>query len=236
MDAYFVRLAANREVVGLFVASSVASLAADLVDQVVDPGACEYTLCPPGGLYVPHRVNTSWPLRHGCEDTGLGDASFDEGWAEALIWADSGLLSWQPLVAQACLYSVGAAARQVGCSSKMIQNWIARGVLPSGVGHRTGGGHWRFNAADLDVLRSLAAPTAMRRSGAAGPMAAADAAAAIGVSADLLRCWRRRGFIEGIGIPTGGGHWRYTAEDVALLRQIADRRSAALRDLAADRA
>ncbi len=97
MKAYFVRKAPNREVVGLFVASSTMALVA-LVDEHWDPTLCEYAVAAPGGLIVPTRTKAKWPMKAGRSSvsTGLEDAVPTQQWEDDFDAATT-LLEWKPL-------------------------------------------------------------------------------------------------------------------------------------------
>ncbi len=97
LNAYFVRTAADHEVVGLFVASSVVLLAAP-VDECCDPALCEYTLASMGGLMVSAATTSRWPLSDDApaEATGLEDAVPTQQWEDDLREADD-RLDWRPL-------------------------------------------------------------------------------------------------------------------------------------------
>ena len=97
LNAYFVRKAPDDEVVGLFVASSAAVLAA-LVDEYCDPTLCEYASAATGGLIVPAATKAKWPMKKGksSASTGLQDAVLTEQWENDLD-AERTLLEWKPL-------------------------------------------------------------------------------------------------------------------------------------------
>ena len=101
MKAYFVRKTADHEVVGLFVASSAALLAA-LVDECCDPATCDYALAPMGGLMVPAVTSARWPLAPGSspeasmQQTGLEEAVLSQQWEDDLGDADN-RLEWHSL-------------------------------------------------------------------------------------------------------------------------------------------
>lgn len=112
LKTYFVRKAANREVVGLFVAPSLTLLAA-LVDECCDPAACEYALAQTGGLLLAQTTAKRWPLS-GHEQargtvTGLEGAVLSQQWEDDLGFADSAL-EWKPLASAAVrmIRSLGA--------------------------------------------------------------------------------------------------------------------------------
>ncbi|MGB3831684.1 MAG: hypothetical protein WA975_07465 [Mesorhizobium sp.] len=101
MKAYFVRKTADHEVVGLFVASSAALLAA-LVDECCDPATCDYALASMGGLMVPAMTSARWPLAPGSspeasmQQTGLEEAVLSQQWEDDLGDADN-RLEWHSL-------------------------------------------------------------------------------------------------------------------------------------------
>jgi hypothetical protein len=101
LRAFFVRKAANHEVVGLFVAPTVLLLVA-LVDECCDPNACEYAPARMGGITVGESTAATWPLSDTASDgsfqfaTGLEAAALTQQWEDDLRFiADS--LSWKPL-------------------------------------------------------------------------------------------------------------------------------------------
>lgn len=93
--AYFVRVAEDRQVVGIFVAASLTNLR-DLVDQCCDPEACEYAACPEGGFYVPDRTAATWPAPDDAEGTGLEGGCATDTWLGRLGEAGPSL-RWKPL-------------------------------------------------------------------------------------------------------------------------------------------
>jgi hypothetical protein len=92
LKAYFVRKAENREVVGLFVASSAMQLAA-LVDECCDPNICEYAIAKMGGIAVLDLTAATWPLLDA--NTGLEQAVLTQQWDNDLRSADG--LEWKTL-------------------------------------------------------------------------------------------------------------------------------------------
>ena len=62
LTPYAIRLAEDRQVVGIFVAENLDRLA-DLVDQCCDPSATEYLRLGYGGVYVPDRTEAQFPAR-----------------------------------------------------------------------------------------------------------------------------------------------------------------------------
>lgn len=97
MKAYFVRKATDHEVVGLFVASSVALLAT-VVDECCDPTSCEYALATMGGVMVSSVTASRWPLPDDSPAgrTGLEGAVLSQQWQEDLSEAYNGL-EWRSL-------------------------------------------------------------------------------------------------------------------------------------------
>lgn len=95
VKAYFIRKAADREVVGLFVAPSLITLAG-LVDECCDPTLCEYTPAPMGGLMVSDVTAWKWPRPAGQEATGLEEAIFSQQWEEDIDESGSPL-DWKSL-------------------------------------------------------------------------------------------------------------------------------------------
>lgn len=95
VKAYFIRKAADREVVGLFVAPSLITLAG-LVDECCDPTLCEYTLAPMGGLMVTDITASKLPRPAGQDATGLEEAIFSQQWEDDLDQASSPL-DWKSL-------------------------------------------------------------------------------------------------------------------------------------------
>jgi hypothetical protein len=99
LKTYLVRKAANCEVVGLFVASSLRFLAA-LVDECCDPSICEYAEAYSGGLFILAATEATWPLAAGTEASGLEGAVLSQQWQEDLS-SGSGVLQWKSLAAAA---------------------------------------------------------------------------------------------------------------------------------------
>ena len=97
MRAYFVRKTSNKEVVGLFVTSSLVVLAA-LVDEYCDPALCEYAIAAAGGLIVPITTKAKWPMKRGKStvSTGLEEAVLTQQWQDDLD-AETSPLEWKPL-------------------------------------------------------------------------------------------------------------------------------------------
>jgi len=97
LKAYFVRKEVDNEVVGLFVAPSVATLAA-LVDEHCDPTSCEYAAAVAGGLVVPAVTKAKWPMKVGRSSvsTGLEEAVLTQAWQDGLD-ADTTDLEWASL-------------------------------------------------------------------------------------------------------------------------------------------
>ena len=95
MKAYFIRKVADREIVGLFVAPSLVTLAG-LVDECCDPTLCEYTLAPMGGLIVSDVTASKWPRPAGQDATGFEEAIFSQQWEDDLDQASSPL-DWKSL-------------------------------------------------------------------------------------------------------------------------------------------
>jgi hypothetical protein len=102
--AYFVRVAADRQVVGLFVAPSIVTLAT-LVDECCDPDSCEYAPAGMGGMLVERPTRATWPLsdpaqndRDGAYEfaTGLEDAALTQHWENDLRITPNHL-EWKPL-------------------------------------------------------------------------------------------------------------------------------------------
>ena len=103
MRTYFVRVAADKQVVGLFVAPSVVMLAA-LVDECCDPTSCEYALAGMGGLMVERTTGATWPLSN-CVDrqagkyelaSGLEQGALSQQWEDDLRLAPN-QLTWKRL-------------------------------------------------------------------------------------------------------------------------------------------
>ncbi|RLP24459.1 hypothetical protein D8676_17480 [Mesorhizobium sp. YM1C-6-2] len=97
MKAYFVRKAADHEVVGLFVSPSATALVA-LVDEHCDPTSCEYATAVPGGLVVPALTKAKWPMKAGksSASTGLEGAVLTQAWEDDLD-AETTYLEWKSL-------------------------------------------------------------------------------------------------------------------------------------------
>jgi hypothetical protein len=102
--AFFVRVAADRQVVGLFVAPSIMMLAT-LVDECCDPDSCEYAPAGMGGMLVERPTRATWPLsdpaKNNCDGayefaTGLEDAALTQHWEDDLRLAPI-RLEWKPL-------------------------------------------------------------------------------------------------------------------------------------------
>ncbi|MFK4530414.1 hypothetical protein ABIF90_008395 [Bradyrhizobium japonicum] len=96
MPAYLVRTIKKHDLVGVFYAANINDLAY-MIDEVLDPDACEYTLIGPGGVIwgepaiaipVPRKSNDD----EEDEDSNLipwKDARFTEDWA-LLAYNESG--------------------------------------------------------------------------------------------------------------------------------------------------
>lgn len=97
LKAYFVRKAADHEVVGLFVSTSATALVA-LVDEHCDPTSCEYAAAIPGGLVVPAITKAKWPMKAGrsSTSTGLEGAVLTQAWEDDLD-AETTYLEWKSL-------------------------------------------------------------------------------------------------------------------------------------------
>jgi hypothetical protein len=103
MRAYFVRMTANKQVVGLFVASSVSSLAAN-VDECCDPESCEYAVAKTGGIMLDAPTAATWPLSDPPNGdgrgyrfaTGLEGGSLSQRWEDDLRY-NRDALDWKPL-------------------------------------------------------------------------------------------------------------------------------------------
>jgi hypothetical protein len=95
VKTYFVRMAADGEVVGLFVAPSLATLAG-VVDECCDPTLCEYAPASMGGLMAPEATATKWPRATAGTATGLEQAIFSQQWENDLGHA-AGARKWKPL-------------------------------------------------------------------------------------------------------------------------------------------
>lgn len=97
MKAYFVRKATDHEVVGLFVAPSVALLAT-VVDECCDPTSCEYAPATMGGVMVSSVTASRWPLSDDSPvgRTGLEGAVLSQQWQEDLSETYNGL-EWRSL-------------------------------------------------------------------------------------------------------------------------------------------
>jgi hypothetical protein len=103
MRAYFVRMAANKQVVGLFVASSISSLAAN-VDECCDPESCEYAVAKTGGIMLEAPTAATWPLSDPPKSrgtgykfaTGLECGVLSQRWEDDLRY-NRDALNWRPL-------------------------------------------------------------------------------------------------------------------------------------------
>jgi hypothetical protein len=103
LKAYFVRIAADQQVVGLFVAPSIAILAA-LVDECADPNACEYAPARMGGIMVAGKATATWPLTDAVDDdagqyenpTGIEGSVLSQQWEDDLRYIPD-KLAWKPL-------------------------------------------------------------------------------------------------------------------------------------------
>lgn len=108
-SAFAVRMSADNQIVGIFVAVSLDHLA-DLVDQACDPAATEYLSLGIGGVYVGSRTPSQWPPRWETGDAGervdviaedadpLKGACLDDFWGRDM---DDG--EWLPLVRERAL-------------------------------------------------------------------------------------------------------------------------------------
>ncbi len=103
MKAYFVRIAADKQVVGLFVAPSVSMLAA-LVDECVDPNECEYAPARMGGIMVAGKAAATWPLTDAADEeagqhenpTGIEGSILSQQWEDDLRYVPAAL-EWKRL-------------------------------------------------------------------------------------------------------------------------------------------
>lgn len=103
MRTYFVRVAADKQVVGVFVAPSLLMLAV-LVDECCDPNTCEYAPAGMGGIMVEEPTTATWPLSDPANDeqgrtqfaTGLEGGALTQQWEDDLRFAPNGLV-WKPL-------------------------------------------------------------------------------------------------------------------------------------------
>jgi hypothetical protein len=100
----FVRVAADKQVVGVFVAPSLVMLAA-LVDECCDPNTCEYAPAGIGGIMVEEPTTATWPLADPANDqrgrthefaTGLEGGTLTQRWEDDLRFAPNRLV-WKPL-------------------------------------------------------------------------------------------------------------------------------------------
>jgi hypothetical protein len=101
---YFVRVAADKQVVGLFVAPSLFMLGA-LVDECCDPNTCEYASAGMGGIMVEQPTTATLPLSDPANDerdrphefaTGLEGGTLTQHWDDDLRFAPHRLV-WKPL-------------------------------------------------------------------------------------------------------------------------------------------
>jgi hypothetical protein len=101
---YFVRVAADKQVVGLFVAPSLLMLAT-LVDECCDPNTCEYAPAGMGGIMVEESTTATWPLSDPANDegdrlhefaTGLESSALTQQWEDDLRFAPN-RLKWRRL-------------------------------------------------------------------------------------------------------------------------------------------
>ncbi|RJG46569.1 hypothetical protein [Mesorhizobium sp. DCY119] len=107
MKAYFVRIAADQQVVGLFVAPSLSMLAA-LVDECVDPNECEYAPARMGGIMVAGKAHATWPLTDAADEevgqyenpTGIEGSVLSQQWEDDLRYVPAAL-EWKPLAQEA---------------------------------------------------------------------------------------------------------------------------------------
>ena len=67
MNAYFVRMAADQQVVGIFVATNVRELTR-IVEECCSPLETEHAVMPAGGYFVEDATHASWPARDDGED------------------------------------------------------------------------------------------------------------------------------------------------------------------------
>jgi len=91
---WMVRVKHNKVSVGIFTCAS--EDLADLVDQVCDPGACEYKLMPPGGFVFGGEV-VLHQLDEEAEDTAVhfSEGYLTEKWMDH-AYKDDG--QWRPIL------------------------------------------------------------------------------------------------------------------------------------------
>jgi hypothetical protein len=68
---YLVRVTESKEAVGIYFAMSLANLR-DMVDELTDPGGCDYRSMPEGGLTFGNRC-PAVPLNNDLEDKEAGE-------------------------------------------------------------------------------------------------------------------------------------------------------------------
>lgn len=100
MPAYLVRLAANKELVGLFVSDDEDDLA-EYVDECTDPYVCEFVELPPGSIHLP---DAGAPLVPTIISDATNEHEFPDWFGNCVIselWHDqfySERTEWQQLV------------------------------------------------------------------------------------------------------------------------------------------
>lgn len=106
LTPYAIRLAEDRQVVGIFVARDLDELAY-LVDQCTDPSGTEYLRLGIGGVYVGGPTTAQWPAREKPDEHGdpfdvepediapFNGAELDDFW-----WLDMDNGDWIPLVTE----------------------------------------------------------------------------------------------------------------------------------------
>ena len=94
MNTYAVRVAHNKEVVGIFVAPNFDILAA-IVDEACDPGICEWLRLGAGGYFVSDATEAQRPPCDDKDEDALSGGRLSSGWLEFM---DGGV--WQPLPQQ----------------------------------------------------------------------------------------------------------------------------------------
>lgn len=123
MNAYFVRVADTHEPVGIFAARNADQLN-DIVDEVCDPGICEFRPAPAGGLLV-HATVTKWPLDPEDRDDatnpdfGLATAVPSESWDDVLGGFEAdGEQKWRKLGTWIGIEQALTAAGRVGAANE----------------------------------------------------------------------------------------------------------------------
>src|SRR5689334_21767505 len=98
MGTYLVRLAFNKELVGLFVSPSAEHLG-EFVDECCDPSLCEFVKLPPGGVFRSEAGAPRVPTRerYPVEDHQIPDWFAGATISELWLYAFFDNACWHPV-------------------------------------------------------------------------------------------------------------------------------------------